>query len=78
MSESKDQITIQASGIDQYAAVRASSSSTHSVPNVATGTSSSQVEDSQHPAQPADQLDEQKGTFAYFKTKEFYITVALG
>lgn len=80
MSESKDQITIQASGLDDHTAGRGSSSSTHSAPKDAAIVgvqSSSQVEGSA--TQPADQVDEQKkGTFAYFRTKEFYITVVLG
>jgi solute carrier family 35 protein F1/2 len=82
MSESKEQITIQSSGIDQYNEGHAGSSSTHSLPKdavVAEVQSSSQADDSRRPAQPADIVDEQKkGSFAYFRTKEFYITVILG
>jgi solute carrier family 35 protein F1/2 len=79
MSESKDQVTVQAGGID-YDAGRASSSSAHSLPKdaaVAVAQSSSRQES--RAEQPADQVDEQKkGFLAYFKTKEFYITVILG
>lgn len=77
MSESKDHVTVQASGVEVDAG-RASSSSVHSLPKdaaVAVAQSSSREED----AAPADQVDEQKkGFLAYFKTKEFYITVILG
>ncbi|CAI7589706.1 unnamed protein product [Penicillium bialowiezense] len=76
MSESKDHVTVQASGVEVDAG-RASSSSVHSLPKdaaVAVAQSSSREE-----AVPADQVDEQKkGFLAYFKTKEFYITVILG
>lgn len=78
MSESKDHVTVQASGVEVDAG-RASSSSVHSLPKdatVAVAQSSSQEENS---VQPADQVDEEKkGFLAYFKTKEFYITVILG
>jgi hypothetical protein len=40
--------------------------------------SSSQAEASEHPVQPADLVDQKKGFFGYFKTKEFYITLVLG
>jgi solute carrier family 35 protein F1/2 len=79
MSGSKDQVTVQASGLD-YDAPRASSSSAHSLPKdaaVAVAQSSSRQESQAE--QPADLVDEQKkGFLAYFKTKEFYITVVLG
>lgn len=78
MSNSKDQIIVQASSVDGDAG-RASSSSARSSPKdpaVGVAQSSSREE---HSEQPADQVDEQKkGFLAYFKTKEFYITVALG
>jgi solute carrier family 35 protein F1/2 len=79
MSEFKDQVTVQATGVD-YDAARASSYSAHSLPKdaaVAVAQSSSRQESQAE--QPADQVDEQKkGFLAYFKTKEFYITVILG
>lgn len=73
MSESKDQITVQASGVDHDL-------STPSLAKDAQGaqSSSSQAETSEHPVQPADLVDQKKGSFGYFRTKEFYITVALG
>lgn len=74
MSESKDQITVQASGVDHDI-------STHSLAKDAqTGaqSSSSQAEASERPVEPADLVDQKKGFFGYFRTKEFYITVALG
>lgn len=78
MAESKDHVTVHASGVEVDGG-RASASSSHSLPKdaaVAVAQSSSQEERS---VQPADQVDEQKkGFFAYFKTKEFYITVILG
>lgn len=71
MSESKDQITVQATGIDH-------DTSTHSLAEDAQGAQTSQAEASEHPVQPADLVDQKKGSFGYFKTKEFYITVILG
>lgn len=74
MSESKDQITVQASGVEH-------GSSTNSLAKDAqtdAQSSSSQVEASECPVQPADLVDQKKGAFGYFKTKEFYITVLLG
>lgn len=69
MSDSKDQITVQASDID------------HSIPKDAqtgAGSSSSPEEASERPVAPADLIDQKKGLFTYFRTKEFYITVILG
>jgi solute carrier family 35 protein F1/2 len=78
MSEVKDQVTVQASSVDGDAG-RASSASAHSLPKdaaVAVAQSSSREE---HSEQPADRVDEEKkGFLAYFKTKEFYITLCLG
>jgi solute carrier family 35 protein F1/2 len=74
MSESKDQVTVQASGVDH-------DTSTHSLAKddqVGAQSSSSQAEASERPVQPADLVDQKKGFFGYFKTKEFYITLVLG
>ncbi|KAJ5146028.1 Protein of unknown function DUF914 eukaryotic [Penicillium bovifimosum] len=81
MSEFKEQVTVQSSGIGKYNDGHVGSS-TNSLPKdavVAGAQSSSQADDSERPVQPADLVDEQKkGSFAYFRTKEFYITVILG
>lgn len=74
MSESKDQITVQASGVDRDI----STSSLAKDSQMGAQRSSSQAEASEHPVQPADLVDQKKGFFGYFKTKEFYITVVLG
>lgn len=78
MSNSKDQVIVQASSVDGDAG-RASSSSARSLPkDPALGVAESSSRE-EHSEQPADQVDEQKkGFLAYFKTKEFYITVILG
>lgn len=75
MSESKDQITVQASGVDHDISA---SSSLAKDSQTGAQRSSSQVEASEHPVQPADLVDQKKGFFGYFKTKEFYITLVLG
>lgn len=70
MSDSKDQVTVQT------ADPSATSSSLPKDTSVAVVQSHSAS--SEHAA-PADVVDEEKkGFFAYFKTKEFYITLALG
>lgn len=74
MAESKDQITVQASGVDHDI----STSSLAKDSQMGAQSSSSQEEASEHPVQPADLVDQKKGFFGYFKTKEFYITLVLG
>ncbi|KAJ5104827.1 hypothetical protein NUU61_002174 [Penicillium alfredii] len=70
MTESKDQVTIQATDAN----VRSSQSQSQDASVAVVQTST--PEDSEV---PADQIDEEKkGFLAYFKTKEFYITLALG
>ena len=74
MSEWKNQVSVQASGVDH-------DTSTHSLAKDAqlgAQSSSSQAEASERPVQPADVVDQKKGFFGYFKTKEFYITLVLG
>lgn len=73
MSDSKDQVTVQTGepaspSLPKDSAVTVVQSS----PNV-------QTENEDEPSAPADKLDEQKkGFFAFLKTKEFYIILALG
>lgn len=48
-------------------------------PSTVTSTDASPPESDPVPETAADQIDqEKKGFFAYFKTKEFYITLILG
>lgn len=71
MSASKDEVAVQT------ADPQTPSESFPKDPSVAVVQSPSSDE-SEHVA-PADVVDEKKkGFFAYFKTKEFYITLALG
>jgi solute carrier family 35 protein F1/2 len=71
MSDSKDQVTVQtADSID-----RVSSSSQPKDASVAVVNSAAEGS----PVVLADKVDEEKkGFLAYFKTKEFYIVLALG
>jgi solute carrier family 35 protein F1/2 len=79
MSESKDQVTVQASTVDEPARTSSSAQSLPKDAAVAVAPSSSREEETERPEQPADQIDElKKGRLAYFKTKEFYIVLALG
>jgi solute carrier family 35 protein F1/2 len=79
MSESKDQVTVQASTVDEPARANSSAQSLPKDDAVAVAQSSSREEETDRPEQPADQIDEQKkGRLAYFKTKEFYIVLVLG
>lgn len=70
MSDSKDQITVQAAEPTATPSPQSKGTSDILVQSHSAG--------SEHVA-PADVVDEEKkGFFAYFKTKEFYITLALG
>jgi solute carrier family 35 protein F1/2 len=74
MFESKDQVTVQASGVDRDTSTRSLSKDAQA----GAQSSSSQADASERAVQPADLVDQKKGFFGYFKTKEFYITLALG
>lgn len=71
MSGSKDQAAVQTAD---------ASAASVSLPNAAsTAVVQTQSAGEAEHAAPADMVDEEKkGLFAYFKTKEFYITLALG
>lgn len=70
MSDSKDQITVQTAEPTATPSLQPKGTSDILVQSHSAG--------SEHAA-PADVVDEEKkGFFAYFKTKEFYITLALG
>lgn len=70
MSDSKNQVTVQTSEPTATASPLPRDTSVAVVQSLSA--------DSEHAA-PADVVDEgKKGFFAYFKTKEFYITLALG
>lgn len=75
-AESKDQVTVQAASTATDAVEVNSQSSLPKDPSVAI-VKSPTTEDAS--AEPADQIDGQKqGFLAFFKTKEFYIILALG
>ncbi|RJE18972.1 hypothetical protein PHISCL_08694 [Aspergillus sclerotialis] len=75
MSDSKSQIAIQASSSDPNPV---DFSQSKNDPSVAVTSTAPQEESSENEA-PADQIDGKKKSFwAYFQTKEFYITLLLG
>ncbi|PLB33100.1 DUF914 domain membrane protein [Aspergillus candidus] len=79
MSDSKDQVTTHAASLGVTAAnplAEPSKQQTAITPDV---NSADGDEESVSEVAPADQLDQKKkGFLAYFKTKEFYITLSLG
>jgi solute carrier family 35 protein F1/2 len=72
MSDSKDQVTVQAAdSIDRVSSSSQPKDASVAVVNSAASEGS--------PVVLADKVDEEKkGFLAYFKTKEFYIVLALG
>lgn len=84
MADPKDQIAVQTTSTDFNTTLSASKQNASVVVTAAEGepeSSSSGSGDGGEGGPPAagDQVDEQKkGFLAYFKTKEFYITLVLG
>lgn len=84
MADPKDQIAVQTTSTDSNTTLSASKQNASVVVTAAEGepeSSSSGSGDGGEGGPPAagDQVDEQKkGFLAYFKTKEFYITLVLG
>ncbi|KAL4973921.1 hypothetical protein BDW66DRAFT_153406 [Aspergillus desertorum] len=69
MSDNKHRPSVQTTAAEHYGDVPSSVVSADAHP----------AEESSAPEIPADQIDEQnKGFFAYFRTKEFYVTLLLG
>lgn len=75
MSDSKSQVAVQASSSDPNPV---DFSPSKNDPSVAVTSTAPQEESSENES-PADQIDGKKKSFwAYFQTKEFYITLLLG
>lgn len=80
MSDSKDQVTTHTASVGVTTAnspAETSKPQTAITPDV--NSADGDDEESASEVAPADQLDQKKtGFLAYFKTKEFYITLSLG